>query len=185
MYIVRKRFTFSAAHVLPRHKGKCHRLHGHNYAVEVEAASESLNSQGFVVDFGDLKETFQGLFGSWDHRLLVAAQYAKFDSEADTVLIEMADGKVMWTPKDSVVSLPVPETSAENLARYILETMARAVVNYSIVSVRVWETETSCATYQNPIYDKSAVERFVELANQLNLQPELNIRDLNEEMLNR
>jgi 6-pyruvoyltetrahydropterin/6-carboxytetrahydropterin synthase len=32
---IRKSFTFEAAHVLPHHPGKCARLHGHSYRLEV------------------------------------------------------------------------------------------------------------------------------------------------------
>jgi 6-pyruvoyltetrahydropterin/6-carboxytetrahydropterin synthase len=32
---IRKSFTFEAAHVLPHHPGKCSRLHGHSYRLDV------------------------------------------------------------------------------------------------------------------------------------------------------
>jgi 6-pyruvoyltetrahydropterin/6-carboxytetrahydropterin synthase len=32
---IRKSFTFEAAHVLPHHPGKCARLHGHSYRLEI------------------------------------------------------------------------------------------------------------------------------------------------------
>ena len=32
---IRKSFTFEAAHVLPNHPGKCARLHGHSYRLDV------------------------------------------------------------------------------------------------------------------------------------------------------
>jgi 6-pyruvoyltetrahydropterin/6-carboxytetrahydropterin synthase len=32
---IRKSFTFEAAHLLPHHPGKCARLHGHSYRLEV------------------------------------------------------------------------------------------------------------------------------------------------------
>ncbi len=54
---IRKLFRFEAAHVLPHHPGKCSRLHGHSYRVEV-AVSGPLAvagpSQGMVVDFDEL-----------------------------------------------------------------------------------------------------------------------------------
>jgi 6-pyruvoyltetrahydropterin/6-carboxytetrahydropterin synthase len=54
---VRKTFRFEAAHVLPRHPGKCSRLHGHSYSLEV-AVDGPLQAEGpaegMVVDFDEV-----------------------------------------------------------------------------------------------------------------------------------
>jgi 6-pyruvoyltetrahydropterin/6-carboxytetrahydropterin synthase len=54
---IRKQFRFEAAHVLPHHSGKCSKLHGHSYRVDV-AVEGPLQSdgpaRGMVVDFDDL-----------------------------------------------------------------------------------------------------------------------------------
>lgn len=52
--ILRRTYRFEASHVLPRHPGRCQRLHGHSYRfiVEIEGAIEPY--QGMVLDFGDL-----------------------------------------------------------------------------------------------------------------------------------
>ncbi|MEO6990420.1 MAG: 6-carboxytetrahydropterin synthase [Candidatus Baltobacteraceae bacterium] len=42
---IRKRFRFEAAHLLPFHPGKCARLHGHSYRLEV-ALEGSLQTDG-------------------------------------------------------------------------------------------------------------------------------------------
>jgi 6-pyruvoyltetrahydropterin/6-carboxytetrahydropterin synthase len=60
MLTATRRFTFDAAHHLPRHAGKCKQIHGHTYILEVtvcatERAYETFDDQGFFVDFGDLK----------------------------------------------------------------------------------------------------------------------------------
>lgn len=51
---IRKQFRFEAAHVLPHHPGKCARLHGHSYRLEV-ALEGSLQTdgpaRGMIVDF--------------------------------------------------------------------------------------------------------------------------------------
>jgi 6-pyruvoyltetrahydropterin/6-carboxytetrahydropterin synthase len=54
---IRKLFRFEAAHVLPHHPGKCSRLHGHSYRLEVAVSGPlavSGPSQGMVVDFDEL-----------------------------------------------------------------------------------------------------------------------------------
>jgi 6-pyruvoyltetrahydropterin/6-carboxytetrahydropterin synthase len=57
---IRKRFTFEAAHFLPYHPGKCSRLHGHSYALEI-ALEGPLHttgaSRGMVEDFDALATT--------------------------------------------------------------------------------------------------------------------------------
>lgn len=55
MYTLIVRTTFEAAHLLPRHAGKCSKLHGHSYHVEAEFASRTLNDLGMVMDFSELK----------------------------------------------------------------------------------------------------------------------------------
>ena len=51
LYITRK---FSAAHHLPRHKGKCRKLHSHTWRVEVWLEGD-VNDDGMLVDFGKVK----------------------------------------------------------------------------------------------------------------------------------
>ena len=59
--ILRRTYRFEASHVLPRHPGRCRRLHGHSYRfiVEIEGPIEPV--QGMVLDFGDLDEIVQRL----------------------------------------------------------------------------------------------------------------------------
>lgn len=55
--LIRKHFRFEAAHVLPHHPGKCSRLHGHSYRLEVAVAGPLQNdgpARGMVVDFDEI-----------------------------------------------------------------------------------------------------------------------------------
>lgn len=52
-----KHFTFEAAHVLPHHPGKCARLHGHSYRLEVYVDGPlhaSGPAAGMVRDFDEV-----------------------------------------------------------------------------------------------------------------------------------
>ena len=53
---VYKRCSFDAAHTLPLHKGKCSRLHGHTYFVELGIECEVDPTTGMGIDMGDLGE---------------------------------------------------------------------------------------------------------------------------------
>lgn len=67
---ITRAFTFDAAHVLPWHSGKCSRLHGHTYRLEVSVTG-TLDDNGIIMDFGDLKAIVQGhVLDPLDHTLL-------------------------------------------------------------------------------------------------------------------
>ncbi len=107
---VTRSFTFEAAHHLPFHPGKCHRVHGHHYQLEVTVEGP-VGPDGMVVDFEVLSDVVErNLLESWDHRLLneivdnptaelLAAEAWKRLEEADLDLVRLR----LWeTPRDRV-----------------------------------------------------------------------------------
>ena len=71
---IRKQFRFEAAHVLPFHDGKCSRLHGHSYRLEVTVdgpLQASGPATGMVLDFDALARIVRvGVIDVLDHRHL-------------------------------------------------------------------------------------------------------------------
>jgi 6-pyruvoyltetrahydropterin/6-carboxytetrahydropterin synthase len=55
MYFVTKEFTFDAAHNLVNYHGKCEKLHGHTYRVQITVSGE-VDDEDMVIDFLELKE---------------------------------------------------------------------------------------------------------------------------------
>ncbi len=72
MYKIAKEYHFSASHQLFQlpEDHPCHRLHGHNYVVEVELQSETLNEVGFVRDYRELDALKTYIDEKFDHRHL-------------------------------------------------------------------------------------------------------------------
>ena len=67
---VTKSFSFEAAHELPWHAGKCKRLHGHSYRLEVTIEGP-LDHNGIVVDFDDVQRIVEDeVIARYDHRHL-------------------------------------------------------------------------------------------------------------------
>lgn len=58
---------YDAAHSLRNHPGKCARLHGHRYIVEVALRATELDAAGMAWDFGDLKRELRDLAERLDH----------------------------------------------------------------------------------------------------------------------
>jgi 6-pyruvoyltetrahydropterin/6-carboxytetrahydropterin synthase len=77
MYRLTKSFTFDAAHNLPDYEGKCQRLHGHTWRLDVEVAAHELQQtggdRGMVIDFVKLKQAVQPILDQYlDHHHLNA-----------------------------------------------------------------------------------------------------------------
>ena len=68
--LVAKQYRFEASHILPAHPGKCARLHGHSYQVEVAVCGRVHEESGFVVDYAWLDEDVTPIIDQLDHQHL-------------------------------------------------------------------------------------------------------------------
>ena len=62
------RQKFSAAHFLENYKGKCEKMHGHTFELEVHLRTSELAPSGISIDFGEIKEYLRRLVP--DHQVL-------------------------------------------------------------------------------------------------------------------
>lgn len=71
MITVTRRYHFESAHWLPlvHEDHKCHRIHGHNYKIEI-TVKRPLEDNGFLIDFWDLDKIVMPIIEKIDHRLL-------------------------------------------------------------------------------------------------------------------
>jgi 6-pyruvoyltetrahydropterin/6-carboxytetrahydropterin synthase len=120
MYELLINAQFSAAHNLREYEGKCERLHGHNWRVDVFVRADALGKGGMVLDFRILKETTDKVLATLDHQYLNDLPY--FQKE---------------------------EPSSENIARYLYNALEEALRPYSVRlhKVTAWESEKAGASY--------------------------------------
>jgi 6-pyruvoyltetrahydropterin/6-carboxytetrahydropterin synthase len=131
MYKVTKRLTFCYGHRLMDYEGKCRVPHGHNGVVEIELQAEALDRRGMVYDFGEIKDAVKAwLDRELDHRMLLRA-----DDPLAAVLKDMGEPCLLMKENPT----------AEAIARLIYEFTKGQ--GFPLTQVRLWETETSYATY--------------------------------------
>ena len=131
MYTVSKTFSFCYGHRLLNDDGRCRHLHGHTARATLTLGSKDLDSKGMVCHFDRLKETI----GKWinenfDHTLLLSK---------DDPLVALLEGE-----GEKLRTLSANPT-AEMLAKTLFDVASEFAL--PIVSVDVWESETSRATY--------------------------------------
>lgn len=61
------------AHRQHRHAGHCSRIHGHNWTIKLTFACEEFDSNGFVVDFGNLKYIKKWIAENLDHACILSS----------------------------------------------------------------------------------------------------------------
>jgi len=126
MYEVTIKRTFSAAHSLKEIGGKCEKLHGHNFTVEVSVATDQLNREGLVVDFRVLKDWTDQAIKELDHKYL-----------------------------NEIAVFQGMNPSSENIANYIFNRLSAKVAapDIRVTRVTVWESETAKVSYTGPGHD--------------------------------
>lgn len=71
MWRLTVRAAFSAAHALRHYQGKCEKLHGHNFDVEVAVQGCRLAADtGMLLDFAILKKALGDILAPLDHAVL-------------------------------------------------------------------------------------------------------------------
>jgi len=67
-WVLKVRDRFSAAHFLREYRGKCEKVHGHTFQVEVQVEVGELDPTGIGIDFAVVKKKLAGILP--DHQLL-------------------------------------------------------------------------------------------------------------------
>ena len=67
MYRLRVETRFDAAHKLEGYGGKCSRLHGHSWRVEIFITGQRTDEIGMLLDYGILKEKLREVTNRLDH----------------------------------------------------------------------------------------------------------------------
>ncbi len=114
-YRLTVRDHFDAAHFLRNYQGKCSKLHGHTWGVEVKIEGSKLNQSELLFDFQELKKLLRSSLSYFDHAFLNEI-----------------------TPFDRI------SPTGENLARFIFEDLERKLPSgIRLVSVKVEESPSA------------------------------------------
>jgi 6-pyruvoyltetrahydropterin/6-carboxytetrahydropterin synthase len=117
--IAKDYLVFSAGHFITYSGDACERLHGHNYRVAAEVAGP-LDENQYVVDFIALRDTLKKIVDELDHHMLLPTGHPLIRVEPDDREVRVTFGERRWLfPRGDCLLLPIPNTTAELLARYI------------------------------------------------------------------
>ncbi len=120
MYELTIESHFSAAHQLRGYKGRCEKLHGHNWRIQVTVSSERLNDIGIAIDFHELKIITNEVISTLDHSFL-----------------------------NEFFPFTEINPSSENIAKWLYDSIKKRIDDdkVKVSAVTVWEADTASATY--------------------------------------
>lgn len=122
MFEIKVEEEFEAAHRIVDYPGKCNRLHGHNWKVEMKISGSSLDELGMLIDFKAAKAMLKEAVDSLDHRFL-----------------------------NELEPFSATNPTAENIARHIYHEIRRHQMfenaSLHLAAVCVWESPRTCVTY--------------------------------------
>ncbi len=125
--IEKPHLVFSAAHFITFDGDVCERLHGHNYHVTAELHGP-LDENHYVADFIAVRDALQTIVAALDHRMLLPTKHQTIHVIEQEREIVVSHGERRWVfPKEDCVLLPVANTTAELLARYLGEQLLEAL----------------------------------------------------------
>lgn len=143
LQVTKDQLGFAAAHFITM-RGKCERLHGHNYRVTVEVEGFLCEDQ-YVVDFGVLKKHAAEIARTLDHRVLLAAENPKIEySQNEQHLTVRYEDKYYVFPIAEVIMLPIQNTTAELLATYFCAELCERLRQDGVDTLKmvgVWVSE--------------------------------------------
>jgi 6-pyruvoyltetrahydropterin/6-carboxytetrahydropterin synthase len=113
--------VFCSGHFISYEGDKCERLHGHNYraAIEVEGV---LDENFYVFDFITLKNRAKLITDELDHRMMLPTKnrVILLEESAKSIRVRYKDREWLF-PREDCVLLPIENTTAELLGRYLGE----------------------------------------------------------------
>lgn len=153
IHVTKDHLVFCCGHFISYHGHQCERLHGHNYraAVEIEGP---LQEDHYVFDFIALKARTKVITDELDHHMLLATRNPVIKVEESSAKVDVTYRDRAWMfPRGDCILLPIENTTAELLARYIANRLLDSLKTHEnfvpeVMRVEVEEAPGQSATIE-------------------------------------
>ncbi len=144
--------VFCAGHFITYDDHQCEPLHGHNYRAAAELEG-SLDDNFYVFDFTRLKRLLKDIVDQLDHRMLLPTRSDRIrvEEDGDQVVATYKEKRYVF-PRSDVVLLPIPNTTAEMLARWIGGRLRESLGEAQLVGLTAIQVEVEESFGQRAFY---------------------------------
>lgn len=152
---ISKEIEIDMGHTVTLHESKCRHLHGHRFLIRATVEGELISkgaSTGMVIDFSALKAAMVKVIDEpFDHA------FAVWKDDPRRALLEQAH-ELWHNDINKFHVLPFVPT-AENLAKHWFGELYKELTPQGIALIKldVYETPSSCATYEVVRYEDGSI----------------------------
>ncbi|HJJ55420.1 MAG TPA: 6-carboxytetrahydropterin synthase [Methanocorpusculum sp.] len=120
-----KKIHFDASHRLMHYNGKCNRLHGHRWIVEVWMDGTIDSNTKILMDYNLIKE----IISRYDHQVILNKEDPMSEALKQFQSPVLTDGD------------PTSELLAENIKDQINQFCKQSLITAHVSKIRVWESD--------------------------------------------
>lgn len=142
---ISKEFAFEASHILPRHQGKCSRLHGHSWKLRITVFGDVEKETGFVMDYAELSKLVQPIVDRFDHQHLNA--FVRYPS-SENIATHIAYILNAWIPFNQLM-VEVSETAKTWACWDGRDESCRAILCGELDMMAEWRSPEFSSTYKD------------------------------------
>jgi 6-pyruvoyltetrahydropterin/6-carboxytetrahydropterin synthase len=160
VHVTKDYIGFSSAHFITYDGHACETLHGHNYRVRVTLAGP-VDENYYVLDFTRIKKMMKRLCDEMDHRMLLPLHNRLMTLEQrDDGVSVCYKQRHFFFPREDVVLLPVPNTTAEMLAQYLCQRVKEELKPLNPPPLDYIELEVEESPGQSAVYREEGMSRM-------------------------
>ena len=146
MVSITKQYRTETGHRLcSKDAGACANVHGHSYLWDVTVSGPVSEETGMIINFKELKKILERCIGDYDHTLVLNWKdpilYGTPAYNCLGILYEIEPyGRIILMDGD-----PTAENMVQEVAKNVMD---RLPFGTQLQAITVWETDTSCATWE-------------------------------------
>ncbi len=146
--LITKEFTFDSAHFLPSYYGKCERMHGHTYRLQV-TVDGAVGENGLVIDFVILKRIVKKqVLDKLDHQVINdVIEVASAENTAIWIWDQLVDLKTLIQQELEDPNLPQSITKFFRDQKETDIDISKFSNQIHLHEIKLWETPNSFVTY--------------------------------------
>jgi 6-pyruvoyltetrahydropterin/6-carboxytetrahydropterin synthase len=152
VHVTKDYLGFCSGHFITYDGSLCETLHGHNYRASIRLAGQP-DPNHYVYNFTTIKRMMRQICDELDHRMLLPRDnpLIAIEDDGESITARYKNRRYCF-PREDVVLIPIPNTTAEMLARYLCGRVRAWLAEHGAAQLSTIAIEVEESPGQSAIY---------------------------------